>query len=115
MIRIEIGAMPPLLRSIVSAALESEGDFTVMAPAASGIGSSGAADVLIVCGDREPDDCIPVRRLARRDAPAIVAIDSEGSSAIMLRVIAEDTAIAAASDLRDAVRLAAHGHSRTTN
>ena len=115
MIRIEIGTMPPLLRSIVSAALESEGDFAVMAPARTGAGADARADVLIVCRDREPDSCIPVRELARRDSPAIVAIDTEGACATTLRVTAEDTALGAASDLCDAVRLAAHSRSGTMN
>ena len=119
MIRIEIGAMPPLLRSIVSSALESERDMTVMAPAAAegrGAGSrTDASDVLIVCSDREPDDCIPIRRFAGSEAPAIVAIDSEGGSATVLRVTAHSTPIAAASDLCDAVRLAARQRSRTAN
>jgi hypothetical protein len=115
-IRIEIGAMPPLLRSIVSSALETEGDMAVMA--ASEHGRSGAdlgADVLIVCSDREPDDRIAVRQLASADSPAIVAIDSEVARATILRVTAESTAIGAASDLRDAVRLAAGYRQRTTN
>lgn len=118
-IRIEIGAMPQLLRSIVSSALDTEGDMAVMAPTASegrGLGAAGdAADVLIVCSDREPDDLIPLRRLAGACAPAIVAIDSAGVSATILRVTAESTPIGAASDLRDAVRLAARHRSRTTN
>ena len=115
MIRIEIGTMPPLLRSIVSAALESEGDFTLMASARTGASADVRADVLIVCSDREPDNCIPVRELASRDSPAIVAIDTEGACATTLRVTAEDTALGAASDLCDAVRLAAHTRTRTTN
>src|SRR5687768_3420169 len=81
-IRIEIGAMPSLLRSIVSSALETEGDMAVMAPAAIEGGRagpwSGEADVLIVCSDREPDDRIALRQLVGTDSPAIVAIDSEG-------------------------------------
>jgi hypothetical protein len=116
-IRIEIGAMPPLLRSIVSSALETERDLAVMAPAVThGRGTGTRAedpDVLIVCSDREPDDCIPVRRLTGVRPPAIVAIDSEGASAMILRVTAESTTLAAASDLCDAVRLAARR--RTTN
>lgn len=115
MIRIEIGAMPPLLRSIVSSALETEGDMAVMAPAAAEAHRVDGADVLIVCSDREPEDCIPVGRLATRDSPAIVAIDSEGISATILRVTAESRPIAAAADLRDTVRLAARHRSRTTN
>jgi hypothetical protein len=118
-IRIEIGDMPPLLRSIVSSALETEGDMAVMAPAAIEGGEagrwSGEAHVLVVCSDREPDDRIAFRQLARTDSPAIVAIDSEGASATILRVTAESTPIGAASDLREAVRLAARYRSRTTN
>jgi hypothetical protein len=118
-IRIEIGVMPPLLRSIVSSALESGGDMTVMEPTISdelGQGSKvDRADVLIVCSDREPDDRIPVRCLAAIDSPAIVAIDSEGLSATILRVTAESTPIGAASDLREAVRLAARQRPRITN
>jgi hypothetical protein len=115
-IRIEIGAMPPLLRSIVSSALETEGDMAVMA--ASEHGRSGAdlgADVLIVCSDREPDDLIPLRELTRAASPAIVAIDSAGVRATILRITSESTPIGAASDLCNAVRLAARGRSRTTN
>lgn len=119
MIRIEIGAMPSLLRSIVSSALETEGDMAVMASAAgehSGDGRrSNAADVLIVCSDREPDDRLAVRRLARADSPAIVAIDSEGTRATILRVTAESAPIGAAADLCAAVRQAAGHRQRTTN
>jgi hypothetical protein len=118
-IRIEIGTMPPLLRSIVSSALETEGDLAVMAPAATEEGRAGPApgeaDVLIVCSDRQPDDRIAFRQLVRADSPAIVAIDSEGASATILRVMAESTHIGAASDLCDAVRRAAHYRARTTN
>ena len=121
MIRIEIGAMPPLLRSIVSSALETEGDMAVMAPAGTEAGGArpeagrDEADVLIVCSDREPEHRIAVRQLAGMNAPAIVAIDSEGVRATILRVTAESTPIGAASDLCDAVRLAARGRTRTTN
>jgi hypothetical protein len=114
-IRIEIGAMPPLLRSIVSSALETEGDMAVMAPVAAEAHSGDRADILIVCSDREPEDCIPVSRLMTTDSPAIVAIDSAGISATILRVTAESWPIAAAADLRDTVRLAARHRSRTTN
>jgi len=118
-IRIEIGAMPPLLRSIVSSALETERDMAVMAPVTTwrvdpGIRADEAA-VLIVCTDREPAASISVRALARTDTPAIVTIDSEGASATILRVTAESMPIAAASDLCDAVRSAARGRSQTTN
>ncbi|HZI45506.1 MAG TPA: hypothetical protein VFD53_09810 [Ilumatobacter sp.] len=112
-IRIEIGAMPPLLRSIVSSALGTERDLAVMMPAATYGSGVEDADVLIVCSAREPDDCIPIRRLAGRRPPTIVAIDSEGTSATILRVTAESTALDGASDLCDAVRLAARR--RTTN
>ena len=119
MIRIEIGAMPSLLRSIVSSALEPEGDMAVMAPATTRQGRPGPgaeeADVLIVCSDRDPDDCIPVRQLGGTGSTAIVAIDSAGASVTILRVTAESTPITAASDLRDAVRRAARHRSRTTN
>jgi hypothetical protein len=114
-IRIAIGAMPQLLRSIVSSALETEGDFTLMAPPASGLCETGQADVLIVCRDRDPDQCIPVGELARSDAPAIVAIDSHGASARILHIVAETAAITAASDLCAAVRLAARQRAGTTN
>lgn len=122
-IRVEIGAMPPLLRSIVSSALETEGDIAVMAPAAdeqgrrgTGLGTeAGGPDVLIVCSDRTPDDRIAVRQLARADSPAIVAIDSEGARATILRVTAESAPIGAAADLCKAVRLAAGLQSRTAN
>ena len=87
MIRIEIGAMPPLLRSIVSSALETEGDLAVMA-AGEAAARSGEADVLIICSDRESDDCVPLGRLAGPRSPAIVAIDSEGASATILHVTA---------------------------
>lgn len=116
MIRIEIGAMPPLLRSIVSSALETERDLAVIAPSASDEARAALeADVLIVCSDREPDDFVPVRRLAGARPPAIVAIDSEGVSATIVRVTVESTPIAAASDLCDAVRLAARRRLRATN
>lgn len=107
MIRIAIGAMPPLLRSIVSSALEREGDFGLMAPAEGGLWDSGETDVLIVCRDRTPDECIPLRALAGDAVPAIVAIDSQGASARILHVVAENAAITAAADLCDAVRRAA--------
>ena len=119
MIRIEIGAMPPLLRSIVSSALEPEGDMAVMAHVTTREDRArlGAeeADVLIICSDRDPDDCIPVRQLAGSGSSAIVAIDSAGASVTILRITAESTPITAASDLRDAVRRAARHRSRTTN
>ena len=118
MIRIEIGAMPSLLRSIVSSALETEGDMAVMPAATEGSNAGPAAaeaDVLIVCCDREPDGRIAVRQLTRSDAPAIVAIDSEGTSAKILRVTAESTPIGAASDLCAAVRLAACRRLRAAN
>lgn len=118
-IRIEIGAMPPLLRSIVSSALETEGDMAVMVPTTGEQGGAGhaigEADVLIVCSDRGPDDRIAVRHLAKADSPAIVAIDSEGTCATILRVTAESAPIGAASDLCAAVRLAARDRLRTTN
>jgi len=118
-IRIEIGAMPSLLRSIVSSALEPEGDMAVMAPAMTRESRTGPraadADVLIVCSDRDPDDCIPVGQLAGAGSTAIVAIDSAGASVTILRVTAERTPITAAADLRDAVRRAARHRSRTTN
>ena len=123
MIRIENGAMPPLLRSIVSSALQTEGDIAVMAPGTveqgrpgtgSGPDASGA-DVLIVCSDRAPDDRIPIRHLARADSPAIVAIDSEGACATILRVTAESAPIGAAADLCKAVRLAAGSRLRAAN
>lgn len=110
MIRIEIGAMPPLLRSIVSSALETNEDLVVMAPPAREAGGDIAgeeADVLLVCSDRAPQDCIPVRRLAGAEPSAIVAIDSAGASATIVWVAAESTPIAAAADLRAAVRRAA--------
>ena len=118
MIRIEIGAMPSLLRSIVSSAIETERDLVVMQPAIEGRTAgpaAGDADVLIVCSDREPDDCIPFRQLATAGSPAIVAIDSAGVSATILRVTVERTAIAAAADLCYTIRLAARNRSRTTN
>ena len=118
MIRIEIGAMPSLLRSIISSALATESDFVVAETAAIAgrdRPAAGAADVLIVCSDREPDHGIPVRELTGTDAPTIVAIDSAGTSATILRVIAGGRPIAAAADLCDAVRLAAGVRSRTTN
>jgi hypothetical protein len=118
-IRIEIGTMPPLLRSIVSSALETEGDMAVMAPAEVEQGGEGRSigepDVLIVCSDRAPDDRIAVRQLTRAGSPAIVAIDSEGACATILRVTAESTPIGAAADLCAAVRLAARDRSRTAN
>ena len=110
-IRIEIGAMPPLLRSIVISALGTEGDLVVV----EGTTIASGMDVLIVCSDREPDDGIPVRLLTGTDAPTIVAIDSAGTSATILRVIAGGRPIAAAADLCDAVRLAAGVRSRTSN
>jgi hypothetical protein len=112
-IRIEIGAMPPLLRSILSAALEGEGDFTVVAPVAGD--DRVEPDVLVVCRDRAPHDCIPVGPLAAAAPPAIVAIDAEGLSATVLWVTAERTALGAATDLRDAVRIAARRRSTRGN
>ena len=118
-IRIEIGAMPPLLRSIVSSAIETEGDMAVMAPATAHEGRTGpgaeGADVIVVCSDRDPDACIPVRQLVGSRSAAIVAIDSAGASVTILRVTTESTPIDAASDLRDAVRQAARHRPRTTN
>ena len=119
MIRIEIGAMPPLLRSIVRSALRMESDLVVMEPAAlDGLGArptASEADVIIVCSDRELDDCIAIGQLARNDSPAIVAIDSAGGSATILRVTAERTPIAGASDLCNALRLAAAHGSKAVN
>ena len=122
MIRIEIGAMPPLLRSIVSSALETEGDIAVMPPPGSEARRGlridpqfARADVLIVCSDREPDGLIPLGRLVGHDSPAILAIDSEGSQVTIVRVTTERRPIAAASDLCNAVRLAAGHRPRTTN
>ncbi len=99
MIRIEIGAMPPLLRSIVSSALETEVDLVVTA-------NDGRADVLVVCSGRGPDDGVPVGRLLEADPPAIVAIDPEGTSATILRITAESRPIGAAADLCEAIRRA---------
>ena len=76
---------------------------------------AGGPDVLVVCSDRAPDDRIPIRQLARADSPAIVAIDSEGACATILRVTAESTPIGAAADLCKAVRLAAGSRSRAAN
>ena len=115
MIRIAIGAMPPLLRSIVRSALETEGNFTLMAPPANALWGSGQADVVIVCRDRDPDECIPIGELTRNDAPAIVAIDSQGTSARILHIVGENAAITAASDLCGAVRLAARQRTWTMN
>lgn len=112
MIRIEIGAMPRLLRSIVCSALETDGDMTVIARSEAG---PGEADVVIVCGDREPGDRIAFRQLAEADSSTIVAIDSAGASATILRVTAERAPIGAASDLREAVRRAARRRVRATN
>ena len=115
MIRIEIGTMPPLLRSIVSSALETERDFTLMPPPASALWETGEADVVIVCRDRDPNACIPISELTSGDAPAIVAIDSQGTSARILHISAETASISAASDLCAAVRRAARPAPRTTN
>ena len=87
----------------------------MMAPPASALWGTGEPDVVIVCRDREPDECIPIGELARDDAPAIVAIDSQGASARILHIVAENAAIAAAADLCAAVRLAAGPRARKTN
>lgn len=114
-IRVEIGTMPALLRSIVGSALETQEDFAVMSNAATDLRKDeGGADVLIVCSDREPFDCIPIGALTGRNPAAIVAIDSEGASAKILRIISENSRIEAASDLCDAVRRA-YQRARTTN
>jgi hypothetical protein len=75
----------------------------------------GEADVVIVCGDREPGDRIAFRQLAEAVSSTIVAIDSAGASATILRVTAERAPIGAASDLREAVRRAARRRVRATN
>ena len=116
MIRVEIGTMPALLRSIVGSALGTQEDFTVMSDSTTELGQDEiVADVLIVCTDREPFDCVPIRALTRRNSTAIVAIDSEGSLATILRISSEDSRIEAASDLCDAVRRAAFTRIRNTN
>jgi hypothetical protein len=115
-IRVEIGTMPALLRSIVSSALETQEDFAVMPNSATDLPrDEHGADVLIVCSDRAPFDCIPIGTLTGRNSAAIVAIDSEGASATILRIISENSRIEAASDLCDAVRRAAYQRARTTN
>lgn len=115
-IRVEIGTMPALLRSIVGSALETQKDFVVMPNSASDLRKDeGGADVLVVCSDREPFDCIPIGALIGRNSAGIVAIDSEGASATILRIISEDSRIAAAADLCDAVRRAGLQRTRTTN
>lgn len=106
MIRIAIGAMPSLLRSIVRSALETRRDMAVVA-ASEPCGPRGGAEVLIVCSDREPDECIAVRHLIAAGAPTIVAIDTAGVRATILRVTVESMPIGAAADLCEAVRLAA--------
>jgi hypothetical protein len=105
---VEIGTMPALLRSIVGSALETQEDLTVMPE--SSVGSAKeerSADVLIVCSDREPFNCIPFDALTGRNSPAIVAIDSKGVSATILRINSENNRIGAVSDLCEAVRRAA--------
>lgn len=107
-IRIALGIMPPLLRSIVGSALESQEDFAVM-PASLIVqpGASAEVDVIMVCADREPPDSVPVSLLVGSKPPAIVAIESAGGGAAIIRVTAEHSPIGAASDLCDAVRSAA--------
>lgn len=107
-IRIALGIMPPLLRSIVGSALESQEDFAVM-PASQIAATNGTADVdvVMVCADRDPPDSVPVSLVLGSKPPAIVAIESAGTGAAIIRVTTEHRAIGAASDLCDAVRSAA--------
>jgi len=108
-IRIALGIMPPLLRSIVGSALESQEDFAVV-PASQIVrpGTPAEVDVIMVCADRDPPDCVPVSLLVGRKPPTIVAIESAGDGAAIIRVTAERSPIGAASDLCEAVRSAAH-------
>jgi hypothetical protein len=115
-IRVEIGTMPALLRSIVRSALETEDDFDVLAaPRATLSSDFGQADVVVVCRDREPFECIPVPLLADRRGPAIVAIDSDGDAAAILSVIAESCPVADASGLCGMVRHAALARRKATH
>lgn len=110
MIRIEIGVMPALLRSIVRSALETQGDFTVVA-ALPNEASQGvdAVDVVVVSDDHEKLGRIPVAALLGNDSPGIVAIAADGHSASILRLVSEHSRLDAASDLSDVVRQAAFG------
>lgn len=108
MIRIALGIMPSLLRSIVGSALESEEGFAVMPVSSLPRGDASAEiDVIVICGDRGPAGGIPLSLLTAANAPAIVAIEATGDEAAIIRVTTERSTIGAAADLCDAVRRAA--------
>ena len=115
-IRVEIDTMPALLRSIVHAALSGHKDFLVDAtPPDPDGGETGNADVLIVCGDREPFNRLSMSGLTGERPPAVVAIDTDGESASILHVIAEHRRLDAASDLGQIVRHAFLARRETMN
>ena len=106
MIRIEIGQMPPLLRSIVRSALESQEDFAIVEVPQTEIGDADNADVIIVSGDPERLGRVPMVPFIAEDSPGLIAIAADGHSAAIVRVTAENSRVEAASDLSNLVRRA---------
>lgn len=116
MIRVTIGSMPALLRSIVRSALETQGDFAVMeTPSEPRSEDLDATDVLLLCADRADREVLSIPVLIGTDTPAVVAVSSEGNSAFTIRTTTEDSRIGAASDLCDVVRRAASDRRRVAN
>jgi inorganic pyrophosphatase len=107
MIRIEIGQMPPLLRSIVRAALESQEDFAIVEVPQTWADDGDSADVIIVSGDPQRLGRVPMVPFIAENSPGLIAIAADGHSAAIVRVTAENSRVEAASDLSALVRRAA--------
>lgn len=108
MILVEIENMPSLLRSIVRAALESQGDFDVVDARADELPQAREmVDVVIVSADREKLGRISLAALVGEDSPRVVTLSADGHSASILRLTAENSRIEATSDLSNVVRQAA--------
>ena len=108
MIRIKIGIMPSLLRSIMRSALESQEDFVIVEASASETDEAfDTVDVVILSGHHQKLGHLPIAALVRKDSPRVVTISADGHSASALRITAENSRIDATSDLTNVVRRAA--------
>lgn len=116
MIRVTIGSMPALLGSIVRSALETQEDFAVMMTSSEARPDDlNATDVLLMCADCDDCEVLSIPVLIGHDTPAVVALSSEGDSAVTIRTTTEDSRIGAASDLCEIVRRAAPDRRRVAN